>query len=172
MFSLFACLFLQHPSWEKYHKPIYHVCFTYVSTVQTFNSCTRRPVICQCLVVQIPVDNISKYNPKTSMAIVACESKSRSVVRPSVHPCPGNWWKAGVRSCIMPMHLVQELNVFIVCFSCIFIICHDRKHVIYTFIVFHVYLFYIICHQGLSQDFWIGASKGILIKNNGQNQKF
>ena len=35
-----------------------------------------------------------------------------------MHPCPGNWWRSGVRSCIvpgLPTHLVQELNVGTVC---------------------------------------------------------
>ena len=81
-------------------------------TVQTFNSCTSRLVVCQCLVgQQTPVDNMSKYDPSTSMDRLVCESKSRLHVRPSVHPCPGNWSKAGMRSCIGPRHLVQELNV-------------------------------------------------------------
>ena len=83
-------------------------------TVQTFNSCTSRPVVCQYLVEKAPVDNMSNYNPSTSMAHVACESKSRSLVRLSVYSCPGNWWQAGVWSCLVPRHLVQELNVGIV----------------------------------------------------------
>ena len=29
-------------------------------TVQTFNSCTSRPGVCQCLVVQTPLDNMTK----------------------------------------------------------------------------------------------------------------
>ena len=29
-------------------------------TVQTFNYCTRRTDVCQCLVVQIPMDNMPK----------------------------------------------------------------------------------------------------------------
>ena len=34
------------------------------TTVQTFNSCTSRPDICQCLVVQTPMDNMSKTGAK------------------------------------------------------------------------------------------------------------
>ena len=30
------------------------------STVQTLNSCTSRPDVCQCLVVQIPMNNLPK----------------------------------------------------------------------------------------------------------------
>ena len=80
-------------------------------TVQTFNSCTSRPVVCQCLVVKAPVDNMSKYNLSTVMAHAACESKSRSLVRLSVYSCPGNWWQPDVWSCMVARHLVQELNV-------------------------------------------------------------
>ena len=61
------------------------------STVQTFNSCTSQPVVSQCLVVQTPMDNLPKKETRTSMTHVACESKLRSFVRSSVHPCAGNW---------------------------------------------------------------------------------
>ena len=46
--------------------------------------------VCQCLVVQTPMDNMPK---KTSapMANVACKSKLHSVVWSSMYPCPGNW---------------------------------------------------------------------------------
>ena len=37
------------------------------------------------------VDNISINKPNILMIHVACESKPRSVVRSSLHPCPGNW---------------------------------------------------------------------------------
>ena len=58
-------------------------------TEQTFSSCTSQPDVFQCLVVQTPVDNISR--PSTTMTNVACESKLRPIVRSSMHPCPGNW---------------------------------------------------------------------------------
>ena len=61
-----------------------------LDTVQTFNSCTSRPDVCHCLVVQIPIDNMSKNNQSTSMTHVACESKLRSVVRSFIHPWPWN----------------------------------------------------------------------------------
>ena len=44
-------------------------------TVQICNSCTSRPDVCQCLVVQKPMDNMSKHKPNISMTDVACESK-------------------------------------------------------------------------------------------------
>ena len=34
-----------------------------ITTVKTFNSCTSRPNVCQCLVVQIHIDNKSKNKP-------------------------------------------------------------------------------------------------------------
>ena len=46
------------------------------------------PDFLQYQVVQNPMDSMSK---STSMTNVACESKLRSVVRSSVHPCPGKW---------------------------------------------------------------------------------
>ena len=53
----------------------YHVYGQYC----TFNSCTSRPDICQCLVVQIK-------KPSTLMTRVSCKSKICSVVRSSIHP--------------------------------------------------------------------------------------
>ena len=87
------------------------------TTVETFKFCTSRPIVhvCQCLVVQIPIDNMSKYQRSTPMTHVACKSKLRSLVR--CHPCidaQETVWKSGFRSCIMPgltTHVVQELNV-------------------------------------------------------------
>ena len=58
------------------------------------------------------MDNMSKNKPSTSMTNVACESKSRSVVRLSM-PMQETGWQSCVRSCIMPglpTHLVQESN--------------------------------------------------------------
>ena len=48
------------------------------------------------------------------MMHVACESKLRSVVRPFMHPCPGNWLATGhvvVYFARADIHLVQEFNV-------------------------------------------------------------
>ena len=69
-----------------------------VSTGQTFNSCTSRPDICQCLVVQTPMDNMSKYKPSIPMTHIACKAKLLSVVRFRdlwSHPWPGNWVAIG-----------------------------------------------------------------------------
>ena len=61
------------------------------TTVQTFNSCTSRPDVCQSLFsLKTPMDNMSKDKPSTSMTQVACDEKLRSVLRSSMHPCPGN----------------------------------------------------------------------------------
>ena len=48
------------------------------------------------------------------MTHVASESKLRSVVMSSMHPCPGNWVAIGGsfanNMAGLPTHLVQELN--------------------------------------------------------------
>ena len=74
----------------------YHQPFIYC-TVQTFNSCTSRPDVCQCQPVQKTINNMSENKPGTPVTNVAYESKLRSVVRSSMHP-----WQTGVRSCITP----------------------------------------------------------------------
>ena len=56
-----------------------------ISTVQTFNSCPGGPDVCQGLVVQTPMDNMAKYELRTSKTHIACESKIRSVVRSGTH---------------------------------------------------------------------------------------
>ena len=66
-----------------------------IPIVQTYTSCTSRPDVCQCLVVQTPMHNMSRNIPTTSMTHVACESKLRLVVMSSMHPCPGNWVAIG-----------------------------------------------------------------------------
>ena len=48
------------------------------------------------------------------MTLEACESKLRSVVRSSMHPCPGNWLTVRCTLVYRPgqrTHLLQELNV-------------------------------------------------------------
>ena len=67
-----------------------YVCM-YVCTAQTFNSCTSRPYVCQCLVVHTPMDNMSDTHAKHINALRS------SVVRLSM---PG-----------LPRQLVKELNV-------------------------------------------------------------
>ena len=65
------------------------------NTVQEFNSCTSQLDVCQCLVVQTPMDNMSNNKPSISITNVACESKLRSVVMSSMLPYPGNWGAIG-----------------------------------------------------------------------------
>ena len=65
----------------------------YMRTVQTFNSCTSRPYICQCLVVQTPMDDMSKteanhINDSRSLQIKA--TFSCGVWDVWLHPCLGN----------------------------------------------------------------------------------
>ena len=50
------------------------------TTVQIFKFCTSRPDVCQCLVVNTPMDNMTENKKNTSMTHVACASKLRSVV--------------------------------------------------------------------------------------------
>ena len=55
----------------------------------------------------------------------------RSVVRSSMHPCPGNWVQSSVLLYIMsdlPVHLVQELNICTVGVS----ICYSKECHQYT----------------------------------------
>ena len=61
------------------------------AVVQISNSCTSRPDVCQCLVVQTPIDNMSKNRPRTSNG----PSSLRSYVRSSMHLCPENWVAIG-----------------------------------------------------------------------------
>ena len=68
-------------SWNIFHRYITH-----------FNSCTNRPDVSQCLIVQTFMDRLS--NDKLSSLImtqVTGESKPRSVVNSSMHPHLGNW---------------------------------------------------------------------------------
>ena len=51
------------------------------NTVHTFNVYTSRPDVCQYLVVQTPIDYMSKNNPSNSMTHVTFELKLRSVLR-------------------------------------------------------------------------------------------
>ena len=57
-----------------------------ISTVQAFNSYSSRLDICQCLVVQTPMDNMSKNMSSSFLSHVACEYKLWSIVRSSMHP--------------------------------------------------------------------------------------
>ena len=48
------------------------------------------------------------------MTPIVCESKLRSVVGSSMHPCLGNWVatrRADVNDALAALHLVQELHI-------------------------------------------------------------
>ena len=66
----------------------------HTATAQTFNSCTSRPDVCQC-----PVGKMSKNKLGSQMTHVACKSKPCSVMKSSMHPCPGNW--AAIRHAVV-----------------------------------------------------------------------
>ena len=87
-------------------------------TLQTFNSCTSRPDVCQCLVVgKTQCIRCQQNKPNTSIINVACESKLRSVMRsegPVVASTPWKLVAIGRRLSIMPglsRQLEQEFNV-------------------------------------------------------------
>ena len=85
-----------------------------ISTVQTFNYCTSRPDVCQCLVVKKAMLSCQENNRHPSKTHVACESKLRSVIRSATHPSQGNCvaiWHTVVYYAGLPAHLVQELNI-------------------------------------------------------------
>ena len=46
----------------------------FACTERTFNSCTSQPDVCQCLVVQTPMDITLENKPSTSTTHVACQS--------------------------------------------------------------------------------------------------
>ena len=58
---------------------------SHTNRVQTFNSCTSRQAVCQCLDIQTPRDKSS-----TPMTHLARKSKRLSVANSSVYPYPGN----------------------------------------------------------------------------------
>ena len=86
-------------------------------TVQTFNSCTSRPDICQCLVVQTPIDIMSNKKSNTLITHIACESKLRSVVRSYMHPCPGNWVAIGC-AVVYSARAAHAFSAGIKCWHC------------------------------------------------------
>ena len=89
------------------------------ATVQTFNSCTSRPDVCQCLVVQTPMDSMSRTTSSMPMTHVtlACESKLRSIVRSSVHPRPGNWVAIG-NAVVYYVRAARAFSAGIKCWHC------------------------------------------------------
>ena len=88
-----------------------------LSTVKPFDSCTSRPDVCQCLVVHTPMHNMSNEKPSISMTHVACKSKFSSVVRPYMHPCPGNWVAIG-RAVVYYYWAAHTLSAGIKCPHC------------------------------------------------------
>ena len=80
---------------------------------------------------------MSKTTSSISMTHVACESKLRSIVRPSVHPRPGNL--VAIRSAVV--YYVRDARAFsagIKCRHCIFS-CILVRHVWRPFYVNHSY---------------------------------
>ena len=55
-----------------------------------------------------PIDSMSKLKPSTLMTHIACELKLRSVLRLSMHPCPGNHVTIG---CVV-VYYTWDANAF------------------------------------------------------------
>ena len=91
------------------------------TTVQTFHSCTNQPDVCQCLVVQTLMGNMSKWKPRTAMTHVhvhaACKQKPHSVVRSSKHQCQGNWVSTR-RVVVCYARATQAFGAGIKCWHC------------------------------------------------------
>ena len=64
-----------------------------------------------------------KNKPRTAMNLVACESKLHSVVRSSVHPCPGNW--VAIRRTVL--YFARAAHAFSTQIKCWHCICHKNK---------------------------------------------
>ena len=87
-----------------------------IYTVQTFNSCTSQPDVCQCLVKQTHKDNTSKNKPSIWITHIAYISKLRLVVRSSM-PMGGN------RGCGWVLcRAAQAFSAGILCRHCTFVV--------------------------------------------------
>ena len=82
------------PPWKRWlnFKSVYTACLDNADTVETSNSFTSRPDVCQCLVEQLPIDNMSKeisqaHDPRSLRikATFSCE-----VMDIWSNPWPGN----------------------------------------------------------------------------------
>ena len=96
-------------------------CYRY--TVQTFKSCTSRLDVCKCMVAQTSMTNMSKDMPSTLMTHVACKSKLSSVVRSSMHPCPGNWVAIGSTD-VYYARAAHAFSAVIKCRYCRYLLCY------------------------------------------------
>ena len=107
-----------------------HVC---IYTVQTFDSCTSRPDVCRCMVVQTLIEYISRNKPNTSMTSIASESKLRLVTSSSMYPCPGNWVAFG-RAVVYYARASHAFSAGIKCRHCILQAKWiQTKHIMYPF---------------------------------------
>ena len=80
--------------------------------VETFNACTSRPDVCQCLVVQTTMDDMSKISAKNINDTRNLQIKA-SFSFEVVHAMKTGL-QSGMQLCItpgLPTQLVQELNV-------------------------------------------------------------
>ena len=82
--------------------------------VYTFNSCTSYPDVCQCLVVQTLMDNVSKI----SQAQSSLRTKTTFSCDVVMYPCPGNWAEIG-REVVYYARADQVFSAGIKCWHCI-----------------------------------------------------
>ena len=89
-------------------------------TVQRFDSCTSRPKVCQCLVVQTPMDDMSNDEPGTSMTNVhvAYKAKLCSVVGSSMQHLQETGWKLFGRSVVYYARSVHAFSAGNKCRHC------------------------------------------------------
>ena len=107
------------------------------STVQTFNSCTSRSDVCQCLVVQTPFGNMPKNKGNTLMTHEACESKLVSGVRSSIDPWPRNWVAIGC-AVVYYAYAAHAFSALIKCRHCkvAYMVYFSTRYFLYTLFLF------------------------------------
>ena len=91
--------------------------YSLITTVHTFNVCSSQPDVCQCLVLQELIDNMSKNKPSTIMTHVAYESNLGYVMRSSLHPSLEKWVAIG-RCVVYQALLAHTVSAGIKCQHC------------------------------------------------------
>ena len=107
-----------------------------IHTVPTFNFCTSRADVCQCLVVQPPMDDISKNKQSIAITHSACKSKLRIVVRSFMHPCPGN--QVAIGSAVA--HYARAAHAFSAGIKCRHCIAPSMDQSIYTHMILSIHI--------------------------------
>ena len=108
----------------------------YIYTVMTFNFCTSQADVCHCLVVQTPMDDISKNKQSIAITHSACKSKLRIVGRSFMHPCPGN--QVAIGSAFV--HYAQAAHAFSAGIKCRHCIAPSMDQSIYTHMILSIHI--------------------------------